>query len=151
MLAEPNIAKIELIKEVEKLKAENKRLKAKVKKYKSEEKNRNVPIDALSAYEWETLVSTWRYFEGSGTIAAVMFAGDIVERFFADDTKYTRKVKEQIARQYWYVDHGIRLEEDFAKNDDTFSWVKFLRFCEGYCRGFKKVVMKEDKKSPEVV
>ena len=107
----------------------------------------------LSGWEWETLVASWRYYEYRGTIVSATFPEDIIKRFFSG--KYSREVQEQIARQFAVIDHGIRGEEDWTKDKylhdcDKLPWTKFFRFCEGFYKGFHKIVLEIDDIHEEV-
>ena len=112
------------------------------------------PIDRLNDWEWTTLVGAWRYYENRGTIAASMFPDDIVNRFFKG--AYSEDVQRMIAHQFAETDHGIRGEEDWIPDERGFGgggglpWLKFYRFCDGYCKGFHKVFLRYGKTEQEV-
>lgn len=114
---------------------------------------RKKPIDKLTDWEWITLVASWRYYENRMTIASATFPENIIKRFFQGS--YSKRVCEQIARQFAETDHGMRGEEDWTKDKylrdcDKLEWTKFFRFCQGYVRGFHKVVLEIDDFSEEV-
>lgn len=97
----------------------------------------------LTNWDWETLVASWRYYENRCTITSSMFPCAMVKRFFTG--KYSDYAMRKIARQFAEVDHDIRGEEDWTaewrnlSGCDIIPWVKFYRFCEGFCKGFKTV------------
>lgn len=114
---------------------------------------RKKPIDKLTDWEWITLVAAWRYYENSMTIASATFPEDIIKRFFQG--AYSTRICKQIANQFAIVDHGIRGEDDWAKDKflrycDILPWIKFFRFCQGYLARFHKVVLKRDNLQQEV-
>ena len=97
----------------------------------------------LSAFEWKTLVAAWRYYEHGGSIGTATYPDDMVERFFSIDSPYSLESQRKIARQFWYVDHGTRGEEDWK--DSVFNecyrtpWCKFFAFCKGFDTGFSSL------------
>ena len=106
---------------------------------------RKKPIDKLTGWEWITLVAAWRYYENGRTIVSATFPEDIIRRFFQG--AYSTRICKQIANQFAVIDHGIRGEDDWAKDEylrdcDKLPWTKFFRFCQGYVVGFHKVVLK---------
>lgn len=114
---------------------------------------RKKPIDKLTSWEWTTLVAAWRYYENRMTIASATFPEDIIKRFFQG--AYSTRICKQIANQFAVTDHGIRGEEDWAKDKylhdcDKLEWTKFFRFCKGYVSGFHKVVLKNNKAQRKV-
>ena len=114
---------------------------------------RKKPIDKLTGWEWITLVAAWRYYEYRRTIVSATFPEDIINRFFQG--AYSTRICKQIATQFAVTDHGIRGEEDWAKDKylrdcDKLPWTKFFRFCQGYVTGFHKFVLKNDDLQQEV-
>ena len=114
---------------------------------------RKKPIDRLTDWERTTLVASWRYYEYGRTIVSATFPEDMVTRFFQG--AYSKRICEQIARQFAEIDHGIRGEEDWTKDKylrdcDKLPWTKFFRFCQGYVSGFHKVALKSDNLQQEV-
>lgn len=97
----------------------------------------------ISDFEWRTLVAAWRYYEHGGTIGTSTYPSEIVERYFSPDSSYSFEDQRKIARQFWYVDHGIRGEGDWK--DSVFSdcyrtpWCKFFAFCKGFDTGFQEL------------
>jgi hypothetical protein len=100
-------------------------------------------LKKLSAWDWTTLVAAWRYYEYRSTIASAMFPSEIYERFFTG--KYDEESCRRIARQFYYVDHGIRGEEDWQGQSDIDRkpWAAFYAFCKAYYEGFAKVHTKD--------
>lgn len=113
---------------------------------------RKKPIDKLTDWEWTTLVASWRYYENRTTIVSATFPEDIIERFFHG--AYSTRICKQIANQFAVTDHSIRGEDDWVKDYlrdcDKLPWTKFFRFCQGYVRGFHKVVLEIDDFREEV-
>lgn len=109
---------------------------------------RKKPIDKLTDWEWTTLVAAWRYYEYGRTIVSATFPEDIIKRFFRG--AYSKRICKQIANQFAVIDHGIRGEEDWAKDEylrdcDKLPWTKFFRFCQGYATGFHTVALQNGK------
>ena len=100
------------------------------------------------------MVGAWRYYEHRDTIVASSFPEDMINRFFTG--AYSDRVQYMIAHQFYYTDHGLRGEEDWAIDPQGFGgggglpWLKFYRFCEGYCNGFHKVFLQHGKTKKEV-
>lgn len=96
-------------------------------------------LKKLSAWDWTTLVAAWRYYEYRSTISSATFPQDIYNRFFTG--KYDEESCRRIARQFYYVDHGIRGEEDWHGQSDIDAkpWTAFYAFCKAYYEGFAKV------------
>ena len=97
----------------------------------------------ISEFEWRTLVAAWRYYEHGGSIGTATYPSDIVERYFSPESPYSFEDQRKIARQFWYVDHGIRGEDDWK--DSAFSdcyrtpWCKFYAFCKCFDSGFPEL------------
>lgn len=82
-----------------------------------------------------------------------------VERFWCDGNPYADEVRDQIARQFAEVDHGLRGEEDwtqwlgrngngFAHDcDDVRAWVTFYEFCRGWCKGYATITASNGKRT----
>lgn len=113
---------------------------------------RKKPIDKLTDWEWTTLVAAWRYYENRTTIVSATFPENVIKRFFQG--AYSKRVCEQIARQFAETDHGIQGEDDWVKDYlrdcDKLAWTKFFRFCQGYVTGFHKVALKNENVQQEV-
>lgn len=103
----------------------------------------NKKLKTLSDWDWTTLVAAWRYYEYRSTIASAMFPSEIYERFFTG--KYDEESCRRIARQFYYVDHGINGEEDWQGQSDIDAkpWTAFYAFCKAYYEGFAKVHMRD--------
>jgi hypothetical protein len=100
-------------------------------------------LKRLTDWDWTTLVAAWRYYEYRSTIASAMFPSEIYERFFTG--KYDEESCKRIARQFYYVDHGINGEEDWLGQSDIDRkpWAAFYAFCKAYYEGFAKVHTKD--------
>lgn len=101
--------------------------------------NKNTKKKSLSHWDWTTLVAAWRYYEYRSTIASAMFPSEIYQRYFTGD--YDEESCKRIARQFYYVDHGIRGEKDWQGQSDIDAkpWTVFFAFCKAYYEGFAKV------------
>lgn len=101
---------------------------------------KEVRQNRLSTWDWETLVAAWRYYEGRSTIAAAMFPGEIVQRFWGVDglKRWDDSARKQIANQFVFVDHGIRGLEDF-RGEDGIPWRLLYSFLRDWMAGFAKV------------
>lgn len=114
---------------------------------------RKKPTDKLTGWEWNTLLAAWRYYEYRCTTVSATFPEDMIKRFFQG--AYSTRICKQIATQFAVTEHGIRGEEDWAKDKclrdcDKLSWTMFFRFCQGYVTGFHKVVLKNEDIQQEV-
>lgn len=114
---------------------------------------RKKPIDKLTDWEWITLVAAWRYYENRISITSATFPEDVINRFFQG--AYSTRICKRIANQFAVIDHGIRGEDDWAKDKslhegNKLPWIKFFRFCQGYVTGFHKVVLEKDDFHEEV-
>lgn len=109
-------------------------------------KKQKKQIDTLSNWEWSVLVAAWRYYEFRQTIASATFPEDIIERYWGSG-KYADKVLNQIARQFYEIDHRNG-EQDWIglhiMDCDKRPWCKFCAFCKAWCEGFKTVVLDGD-------
>ncbi len=111
---------------------------------------------SLTKWDWTTLVASWRYYEHGHTIASAMFPGEIVERFFSGE--YDRESCFDIARQFAYVDHGIRGYGDWPERNagldsldtDRKVWCKFLSFCRAWCDGFTMLTVNNGKREEKM-
>lgn len=105
-------------------------------------------IQALSDWEWTTLVASWRYFETRCSIVSDSFPADVVERFWGSG-RYTTSVLDRIARQFAVIDHGTNGEKDWDPVNMPVGyepWAKFYAFCKAWSdkeRGFTFVAVKD--------
>ncbi len=102
----------------------------------------------LTDWDWSTLVSSWRYYFLRGSIAASMFPGELVERYFGPKSKYTDEDRERIAHQFVnidFVEGNLDYDTMFSKDesrlhDNREEYRKLWLYLNGYLYGFSKVV-----------
>lgn len=92
------------------------------------------PRDVIDSFEWESVVSAWRYFQHRETISANMYAGDVVERYWGNKGPYewSDMARYTVAHQFTKIDFrkdGI----DYA--DLQMSWKNCWAFMDAWLNG----------------